>query len=37
MEMRSVFGYLQPSREEDIKQMTMWPLDLMLFVGGVSI
>lgn len=27
---------LQASREEDIKQMTMWLLDLMLFVGGVS-
>lgn len=33
---RSVFGDLQASREEDIKQMTMWLLDLMLFVGGVS-
>lgn len=33
---RSVFGDLQASREEDIKQMTMWLLDLMPFVGGVS-
>lgn len=33
---RSVYGYLQVSREEDIKQMTMWLLDLVLFVGGVS-
>lgn len=33
---RSVSGYLQASRKEDIKQMTMWLLDLVLFVGGVS-